>query len=119
MNREIKFRAWVEGDREMLEEVDLCLIRNDKLTTMIPLRLEGVGYDSLSCRKLDNPILMQYTGLKDKNGKEIWEGDSPSRGNVVEFSNGSFNINGDTPLAAIHSEIEILGNIYEHAQLLK
>ena len=68
---------------------------------------------------IDPKTLGEYTGLKDKNGKEIYEGDVYSKGNIVEFSFGSFNINGDTPLSAISSKIEIIGNIHSNPELLK
>lgn len=60
MNREIKFRAWDEVSEKMLNWNDF-LDTNMKNTFIAP---ESTGL-----------ILMQYTGLHDKNGKEIYEGD--------------------------------------------
>lgn len=61
----------------------------------------------------------QYTGLKDKNGKEIYEGDKDEFGNVVEFVNGSWCLNGDRPLCIFINSFEIAGNIYEQPELIK
>ena len=54
MNREIKFRAWDKEDKTMGEPFNL---RDN----------EGIWEDGI--------VFMQFTGLKDKNGKEIYEGD--------------------------------------------
>ncbi|RVU61195.1 hypothetical protein BM74_27355 [Bacillus thuringiensis] len=67
--------------------------------------------------------LMQYTGLKDKNGKEIYEADividtNGDSGQVV-FSNGMFvrRVNGEWG-QNLQSYHEVIGNIYENPELL-
>lgn len=85
MSREIKFRAWDAANRRMEyndfyihQKTGLCHYFGDSV---------GVGSspEFYDCGE-EEPALMQFTGLKDKNGIEIYEGDileTPMR-NIVE-----------------------------------
>jgi len=117
--REIKFRAWDKEAREMLPNVQNHIGNFD---TAFGNMLRNERYE-----------LMQYTGLHDKNGKEIYEGDIVDwRGQYSEnapqpviwyytgwyagYANKHLNI---TSLNAIEPKtMEIIGNIYENKDLL-
>lgn len=80
--REIKFRAWDENSQEMIYEVG---ITPEAIPYSIPENAEGCDQFNyfLTCHK------MQFTGLKDRNGREIYEGDILKRTvTVVMYGSG-------------------------------
>ena len=141
--REIKFRVW-DGKKMWMPET----LTNDEsqtnLTFFNPLRGIKWGlYDS----RLENRVasgehhqLMQYTGLKDKNGKEIYEGD------ILNFGYPVYGMDGEPDFLPLIVTIEfngaafwfagggyndcnwhfynagnreIIGNIYDNPKLIK
>ena len=124
--REIKFRGkrvdngeWVVGD----------IVHHDGVISYIGQHF----YDgAMIMRDLQPETIGQFTGLHDKNGKEIYEGDilfDTVTGNfaTVEVLNGNFYVNwGDWPdwsweeMACDHLDrLEIIGNNYENPELLR
>ena len=124
--REIKFRAWNNVLNKMYSWNEF-LDTNMKQTFIAP---ESTAM-----------ILMQYTGLKDKNGKEIYEGDIVKIDNdvasmfnikstgKVEYNNGLFLVRNGDEISILSSLFvlantkyclrgEVIGNIWENADLL-
>ncbi len=131
MSREIKFRAWDKNDNEMRYDAQ------DTYDYIVNNIMEDCFGDVLKSERYE---VMQYTGLKDKNGKEIYEGDVvkmhgwwnafgpagyDSDITVVEFDE---EVCGFTPMCnydcdcgVYHnaSDLEVIGNIYENPKLIK
>ncbi|PEW95864.1 hypothetical protein CN446_14915 [Bacillus cereus] len=121
--REIKFRAWVLRDWAL----------DGLMENMMDYDVESF-HDPLYEYKQGNIILMQYTGLKDKNGKGIYEGDiihmySVMPGcdideiGIVKFIECAFmfeKIDRSNGWSIFNeaTEIEVIGNIYENPELL-
>lgn len=124
--REIKFRVW---DGKWFITDDFYINECGQVGEMT--ETSGYAYEPVSyVRFEDNWILNQFTGLKDKNGKEIYEGDilkmrddeeNIERIGFVDFGTGSFFINCGfiTCYCWMDYETEIIGNIYENKNLLE
>ena len=123
MQREIKFRAHCQGRlylvTELLWSEQAAFIWNNT-----DPEHEGEKVD------LYNIDLMQFTGLKDETGRDIFEGDivrsSGREIGVVDFSEGAFVLcvykDGEIhheEIAAEEDAWEVIGNIYENPELLK
>lgn len=130
--REIKFRAW--DGCNMLHPEELEVI--NPATGRVMHDVDAACGDPECCTSsgpdwedIAWPV-MQYTGLKDKNGKEIYEGDLihlPAwNPNIVEivFNRGAFCFRFASSDAFYHDikyveDAKVIGNIYENPELLK
>lgn len=134
MNREIKFRIWDVENKEMLKVQEL-----DFEPTFYGGRIAIRPDQYNDYFDTEDMILMQYTGLHDKNGKEIYEGDIVRckkyiGGNFVdyciekgfvEFKDGEFGLHRKQgyyqslkKFLEYDYELEVIGNIYDNPELL-
>ena len=116
--REIKFRAWSKEHKRMITDP------SDKeyvLVVAIGELLEnGKGVFYPTAKKV---VLMQYTGFKDKQGKEIYEGDIVRGGDgyigsVVFDPADGYGV-GNSWWSLLAKDWEVIGNIYENPELLE
>ena len=114
--RKLKFRAWDRGNKEMLFD-------NELLVT----KLESNKFDPTPLNQTLTILsavheLMQFTGLHDKNGKEIYEGDIVKRINTegsieiteVKYKAPYWTVKDFAP----EYGYTVIGNIYENPELL-
>lgn len=123
--RELKFRIWSTVAKRWLCEDSQYLQMDGK-------KVHPAPWSTLSFDVSDNEYtIQQYTGLKDINGKEIYEGDV-IKGSGANYDNENFIgevcYDFSYPCFAIKvseneyrgfEEVEVIGNIYENPELLK
>ena len=119
--KEIKFRAWDKEEKKIYLVYKWALANHDSGAIKL---LKNNGYpEKVEWQSLGSVELMQYTGLKDKNDKEIYEGDIVRYGEEefdiapIVFSGGAFCIKIFT-LYSYLLHVEIIGNVYENPELL-
>lgn len=134
----LRFRAWYVLAEEMINEIlMISFVRKEIIgkfsdgSTSVPLKFEDK-------RNGEDVVLMQSTGLKDKNGKEIFEGDIVRMRNprdrrqiglfqVVRVANspmlGLLDKKLTTEIFNLYEHMrnyyEIIGNVYENPELLE
>jgi uncharacterized phage protein (TIGR01671 family) len=126
MNREIKFRAFIDD-----KDCDEKLMIYQGTPCDYFMLSNGEGF--MIVRDYEHYMpevsfkIMQYTGLKDKNGKEIYEGDVlkyPGYKNLeIWFEDGAFlvgkrNESDQHVFQSKTDHMEIIGNIYENPELV-
>jgi len=130
--REIKFRAWIrtcEESKSYMAEWNQEWLDDDRDGDILWIHQLIPNKDIGDTEKI---IPMQYTGLKDKNGKEIYEGDvvKDNKGNIttVEWDDeidtdrywwiaSGFSIYFREHGAGSCGTLEVIGNIYENPEL--
>jgi hypothetical protein len=133
MSREIKYRAWLKEEKKM---VNVETIDFSEKSIQYLEKNEIIDAYLLRTKFLEDVEIMQYTGLKDKNGKEIYEGDilkykfpydrRLKHVSLVKFieTEASFGLKdiygNEIPLYRItaNNYFEVVGNIYENPELL-
>jgi uncharacterized phage protein (TIGR01671 family) len=137
--REFKFRSWDKIEKVMYAPTDLFLCSDDKTWAID----KDDRYGKSHRQNAESVALMQFTGLKDKNGKEIYEGDvveydadfigKPFHVDIrrfeVGFTSGTFILvdpeeggaarGGFLGINRHTCGLTVIGNIYENPELLK
>lgn len=122
-----KFRAWDEKNKEMFKDTFAVTESGEVVTVEQDFITNAPDYIFV-----DHLTIMQSTGLTDKNGKEIFEGDvvkmaknvysEPTYYEVVRHRGGAYRLESKQygcELWLRHTDCEIAGDIYENPELLE
>lgn len=122
----MKYKFWDKENKEFLEddwETEYAVLASG---TVIEIYNNGFG-DGYSVRNLDNIEVLQFTGLKDSEGYEIYEDDIvwneyDEEYQVVIFDEGEYKLIGESHIQNLFNNldyIDVRGNIYENFELVK
>ena len=120
--RDIKFRVWDNERNAMFNSKSVDI---DFFEGKIEITSDTIRYDEVYTDEIKDFELMQYVGCKDKNNKEIYEGDIVKTkehiGQII-YSKGMFFIDVKEdfylPIYNVSEFMEVIGNIYENPELL-
>ena len=120
--KDIKFRVWDNERNAMFNSKSVDI---DFFEGKIEITSDTIRYDEVYTDEIKDFELMQYVGCKDKNNKEIYEGDIVKTkehiGQII-YSKGMFfiDVKGDfyLPIYNASEFMEVIGNIYENPDLL-
>ncbi|WP_339814573.1 YopX family protein [Paenibacillus sp. FSL R5-0928] len=123
-----KYRAWYKPLGVMIQPENLVMINFDTKVLGVYMEMDGKGYHVL---RMSDFELMEYTGLKDKNKREIYAGDiprDPTGIGEIEWvqEHCAYMVFTKNPSKYHHLEsdgkllqTEIIGNIYENPELIE
>ena len=122
-----KFRAWDSAKKEMFK--DTFAITESGQVVVVEQESVASSPDYVF---VDHLVIMQSTGIKDKNGKEVFEGDivkmakdvysEPTYYEVVRHHGGAYRLESKQhgcELWLRHTDCEVVGNVYENPELLE
>ncbi|MEJ6358440.1 YopX family protein [Lactiplantibacillus plantarum] len=122
----IKFRAW-NGYRKMMADYVSAIQNGDTQGTPSSVNVIVNGKNETWNIKNDHVELLQFTGLKDVNGKDIYEGDileNRKYRSIVKFASGKFladlieTIQTFDLIGETHGS-KVIGNVHENLELLE
>lgn len=118
-----RFRAWLKEDKEMVDVEEIYFYKGE---------FDFIGDAITWMCKSNDCVLMQSTGLRDKDGKEIFEGDIVKMAKnvyseltyyeVVRHRGGAYRLESKRhgcELWLRHTDCEIAGDIYKNPELLE
>lgn len=127
--RELKVRAWYKPYKQMC---NVSMLQFDYDGTICAAVIIEKPFNDQRLAKIDDLIIEQDTGLKDRNGTEIYEGDviKVERDGIiyrVEWIHGGFGLEPryNSPFyprlgnVELREKIEVIGNIHENPELLE
>lgn len=127
MNDRFKFRVWLPFEKRMITTDNESFFALNQHGSLLKINDKNEAFFARIGHTFSKENIMQCTGLKDKNGKLIYEGDVVKQNKtlyIVNWENGSFcfkdtlNEKNYTVEFVMSEKQEVIGNIYENKELL-